>query len=88
MKSFQLHFPMMFNLHLPLALFFKSEAVMIRSCSWTLNKIKRTGMVIAWGPACVLTGPAIIEEIDSTTVIHPGYSAQVDRFGNLILNRI
>ena len=40
------------------------------------------------GPSCVLTGPAIVEEIDSTTVIHPGYSAQVDRFGNLILTRI
>ena len=40
------------------------------------------------GPGCVLTGPAIVEEINSTTVIHPGYSAQVDRFGNLILTRI
>ena len=40
------------------------------------------------GPSCVLTGPAIVEEIDSTTVIHPGYRAQVDRFGNLILTRI
>ena len=39
-------------------------------------------------PSCVLRGPAIVEEIDSTTVIHPGYSAQVDRFGNLILTRI
>ena len=39
-------------------------------------------------PGCVLTGPAIVEEIDSTTVIHPGYRAQVDRFGNLILTRI
>ena len=40
------------------------------------------------GPGCVLTGPAIVEEIDSTTVLHPGYSAQVDGFGNLILTRI
>ena len=40
------------------------------------------------GPSCVLTGPAIVEESDSTTVIHPGYRAQVDRFGNLILTRI
>ena len=40
------------------------------------------------GPGCVLTGPAIVEEADSTTVIHPGYRAQVDRFGNLILTRI
>ena len=61
---------------------------MIRSCSWTLNKIKWTGEGYHLGPGCVLTGPAIIEEIDSTTVIRPGYSAQVDRFGNLILTRI
>lgn len=40
------------------------------------------------GTGCVLTGPAIVEEIDSTTVIHPDYSAEVDRFGNLILTRI
>ncbi len=33
----------------------------------------------------VLKGPAIVEEIDSTTVIHPGYHARVDKFGNLVL---
>ena len=32
-----------------------------------------------------LVGPAIIEEIDSTTVLEPGYAAEVDRFGNLII---
>lgn len=32
-------------------------------------------------------GPAIVEEVDSTTVIHPGYRAQVDIFGNLILEQ-
>lgn len=37
---------------------------------------------------CVLTGPAIVEEIDSTTVIHTGYQAAVDRFGNLILTKL
>ena len=30
-------------------------------------------------------GPAIVEEIDSTTVIHPGFHAGVDRFGNLLI---
>ena len=39
------------------------------------------------GPGCVLTGPAVVEEIDSTTVIHPGYQALVDKFGNLVLTR-
>ena len=33
----------------------------------------------------MLIGPAIVVELDSTTVIHPGYRAEVDRFGNLIL---
>jgi N-methylhydantoinase A len=37
------------------------------------------------GKGCTIEGPAIVEEIDSTTVIHPGYRAEVDRFGNLIL---
>jgi len=35
----------------------------------------------------VVAGPAIIEELDSTTVIHPGYRGQVDRFGNLLLKQ-
>ena len=39
------------------------------------------------GAGCVLKGPAIVEEVDSTTVIHPGYQAVVDKFGNLILSR-
>ena len=35
----------------------------------------------------ILEGPAIVEEIDATTVIHPDYQATVDRFGNLILTK-
>ncbi|MHB8590242.1 MAG: hydantoinase/oxoprolinase family protein [Candidatus Dormibacteraceae bacterium] len=30
-----------------------------------------------------IVGPAVIEEMDSTTVLHPGYSAGVDEHGNL-----
>jgi N-methylhydantoinase A len=37
------------------------------------------------GAGCIIEGPAIVEEVDSTTVIHPGYQVQVDKFGNLIL---
>ena len=33
----------------------------------------------------VVEGPAIVEEMDSTTVIHPGFRAEVDRFGNLLI---
>ena len=38
-------------------------------------------------PDFELRGPAIVEEVDSTTVIHPGYRAVVDRYGNLLLQR-
>ena len=34
-----------------------------------------------------VAGPAIIEEVDSTTVIHPGYRADVDEFGNIFLSK-
>ena len=30
-----------------------------------------------------LRGPAIIEQMDSTTVVHPGQTAHIDRFGNI-----
>ena len=33
-----------------------------------------------------IVGPAIVEQMDSTTVIHPGQSAAVDPFGNLVIN--
>jgi N-methylhydantoinase A/oxoprolinase/acetone carboxylase beta subunit len=32
-----------------------------------------------------LTGPAIVNQYDSTTVIPPGISAHVDRFGNIVI---
>ena len=34
-----------------------------------------------------ITGPAIVEEYDSTTVIHPGYFATVDQYGTLLITR-
>jgi N-methylhydantoinase A len=34
-----------------------------------------------------ITGPAIIEQFDATTVIPPGWSGRVDGFRNLILRR-
>ena len=36
-------------------------------------------------PGHTFPGPAIVEEIDSTSLIHPGFQAQVDRFGNLLV---
>lgn len=34
----------------------------------------------------VLTGPAIVEQVDSTTIIPPRWTARIDRFGNLLLD--
>ena len=36
----------------------------------------------------VLQGPAIIEEMDSTTIIHPEYKGDVDRYGNIFLSGV
>ena len=33
----------------------------------------------------VIEGPAIVEEMDSTTMIHPGFRGEVDRYGNLLI---
>ena len=34
----------------------------------------------------VVPGPAIVIEMDSTTVILPGHEAKVDSIGNLLIN--
>lgn len=34
-----------------------------------------------------IRGPAIVEQVDSTSVIEPGFTATVDRFGNLLLRQ-
>jgi N-methylhydantoinase A len=35
----------------------------------------------------MLGGPAIVEQLDATTVIPAGWSARVDGFSNLILQK-
>lgn len=35
----------------------------------------------------VVTGPAVVEEFGSTVPVHPGFTATVDRFGNLVLRK-
>jgi len=32
-----------------------------------------------------LAGPAIVQEKDSTTVLHPGYQAEIDTSGNMLI---
>ena len=38
-------------------------------------------------PDDIVTGPAVIEEFGSTVPIHPGFTATVDRFGNLLVTK-
>src|SRR5439155_568714 len=37
------------------------------------------------GVGAVVTGPAIVEQLDATTVVPPGQRATVDRVGNLVI---
>ncbi len=41
----------------------------------------------ALAPGDRVAGPAIIEEFGSTVPLHPGFAADVDRFGNLLVTR-
>jgi N-methylhydantoinase A len=41
--------------------------------------------LLRWGD--VVPGPAVIEELDATTAVHPDYEAQVDHYGNILLCR-
>ena len=41
----------------------------------------------ALGAGQVVPGPAVIEEFSSTVPVHPGFTARVDEFGNLVLER-
>ncbi len=38
-------------------------------------------------PGAVVTGPAVIEEFGSTIPLHPGFTARIDRFGNILVTR-
>jgi N-methylhydantoinase A len=38
------------------------------------------------GEGATIQGPAVVEEMDSTTIVHPGWRAEVDAFGNLLLS--
>ena len=39
-------------------------------------------------PGLVVPGPSIVSEMDSTTVVLPGYEARVDSVGNLLINPV
>jgi N-methylhydantoinase A len=39
------------------------------------------------GPGDLVEGPAVVEEYGATVPLHPGFRAEVDRFGNLVVTR-
>ena len=39
-------------------------------------------------PGTVVEGPAIIEEFGSTVPLHPGFTARIDDYLNIIVTRI
>jgi N-methylhydantoinase A len=41
----------------------------------------------ALGTGASLTGPAVIEELDSTVVVHPGFGVEIDGVGNLVIRK-
>jgi N-methylhydantoinase A len=42
----------------------------------------------ALGAGHAIAGPAIVEEPASVTVLNPGHRMTVDRFGNLVIDRV
>ena len=40
------------------------------------------------GAGATLEGPLVIEELDSTVVVHPGYGVEVDRWGNIVIRKV
>ena len=41
----------------------------------------------ALGAGASFAGPAVVEELDSTVVVHPGFGVRIDDVGNLLIRR-
>ncbi len=52
--------------------------------AWTSADIYDRGRL---GAGDVIVGPAILEEFGSTIPVHPGFTASVDPYGNVLLSR-
>ncbi|HEY9376228.1 MAG TPA: hypothetical protein VIQ02_03935, partial [Jiangellaceae bacterium] len=52
--------------------------------AWTPADIYDRGRL---GAGDVIVGPAILEEFGSTIPVHPGFTAAVDPYGNVLLSR-
>jgi len=62
----------------------REERTVFFQQGWTMTSIYDRDALRAGSK---LYGPAIVEQIDSTTVIPPGWSCETDRHGNLILRQ-
>jgi N-methylhydantoinase A len=51
---------------------------------WATTKVYARSVL---GAGDVVHGPAVLEEFSSTVPLHPGFQAEVDRFGNLLITR-
>ena len=46
--------------------------------------------VVTWNESpwvASFAGPAVVEELDSTVVVHPGFDVEIDDVGNLLIRR-
>ncbi len=57
-----------------------------RSTARASGSRPRSTTAASSGPGTGFPGPAIITEFDSTTVVLPGYTAEIDRFANILIN--
>jgi N-methylhydantoinase A len=55
-----------------------------RPVGWTETPLYNRALL---GAGATIVGPAVLEQLDSTTVLGPGHQATVDPFGNLIVTR-
>ena len=39
------------------------------------------------GAGASFSGPAVVEELDSTVVVHPGFGLEVDDIGDLVIRK-
>ena len=52
-----------------------------------VRRARRSPAQPTWRPATVVDGPAIIEEFGSTVPLHPGFTARIDEYLNIIVTR-
>jgi N-methylhydantoinase A len=62
----------------------EERALFFREVGWVDSPVHRRESL---RPGDVVAGPAVVEQMDATTVVAPGFTATVDAFTNLVLER-